>query len=175
MEFFDVVRNRHSIREFLRKEVEEDKIQKILETANSAPSAGNLQAFEIFVIKDKDKKKALSEAAWNQDFVRKAPLVLVFCAHPKRSASRYGNRGEQLYSIQDATIAAAYAQLAVAGLGLGTVWVGAFEDEDVLKILKDDFGVVNGLVPVCILPIGYPKEKGDPSPRRDLNDIVHEI
>lgn len=166
-----MIRNRHSIRAYKDKEVEEDKLQKILEAANSAPSAGNLQAYEIFLIRDPYKKKALSEACLDQEFIAEAPVVLVFCSNPSRSSWKYGKRGEELYSLQDATIAASYAQLAATALGLSSVWVGAFFEREVLKIL----GNPEGLRPVAIIPIGYSAEEPFITGRRKLKDIVHEV
>lgn len=171
MEFFDVIKSRHSIRKFQKKEIEEEKLKKILEAANSAPSAGNLQAYEIFLVRDKEKRRKLARAAYGQDFIEEASVILVFCANPKRSAWRYGSRGKNLYCIQDATIAASYTQLAVTDLGLGSVWVGAFDDEKVLEVL----GNPKDVWPVTIIPIGYPDEKPHITSRRKLNDFVHEI
>lgn len=169
MEFFEVVKKRHSTRAYKDKKVEEEKLQKILEAANSAPSAGNLQAYDVFLVRDKEKKKALARAALNQDFIAEAPVVLVFCANPERSW-RYGERGRTLYSIQDATIAAAYAQLAATALGLSTVWIGAFDENEVLEILGNP-----KVKPVAIIPIGYPAEEPEITSRRKLKDLVHEV
>ena len=171
MEFFDVVKKRRSVRAYSSQAVEKEKLQKILETANQAPSAGNLQTYEIFVIKNQRKKEALAEASLNQRFIAEASIVLVFCANPERSKDKYGKRGGGLYNIQDATIAAAYCQLATTALGLSSVWVGAFDNEEVLKIL----GSPSGLVPVAIIPIGYPAEEPEARPRKSLNKLVHEI
>ncbi len=170
MEFENVVKSRHSIRRFQPKEIEEEKLQKILELTNLAPSAGNLQALEIFVVKDKTKKQLLAQAA-DQDFISEAPVVLVFCSNLPRSSKIYGKRGEQLYSLQDATIAATFAMLTMTDLGLATVWVGAFDDEEVLKVL----GNPEGLVPIAILPVGYAAKKPYTTRRRKLEDLVHGI
>jgi nitroreductase len=171
MDFFEVIRNRHSVRKYKNKPIEEEKMKKILETINSAPSAGDLQAYEIFLVKDLEKKRALAEAALNQDSIVEAPVVLVFCAHPSRSSWRYGNRGEKLYSLQDATIAASYAQLAATALGLASVWIGSFYEDRVLKVI----GNPKGVVPVAIIPIGYPAEEPYTTPRRKLKDLVHKV
>jgi nitroreductase len=137
----------------------------------SAPSAGDLQAYDIFVVRNKKKKYALAKAAGGQSFVSEAPVVLVFCSVPARSSWKYGSRGEQLYAIQDATIAAAYAQLAATALGLGCVWVGAFDEREVHEVL----GQKAGLRAIVIMPIGYPAEKGEETPRRRLEELVHLI
>lgn len=169
MEFFEVLARRHSVRAYLEREVEEEKIDRILRAANSAPSAGNLQAYEIVLVRSREKRRALAEAALGQEFVAQAPVVLVFLINPSRTKWRYGLRGEHLYCIQDATIAASYAQLAATALGLGSVWVGAFDANRVAEIV----GAGRGLVPVAILAIGYPGERPEPTPRRKLRDLVH--
>ena len=169
MELLEVVKRRRSIRAFADRPLEEEKLQRILEIVSLAPSAGNLQAHEIYVVTDRDQKRALAKASLGQEFVAAAPIVLVFCARPERSAGRYGERGRRLYSLQDATIACAYAQLAATALGLGTVWVGAFDDDAVVKVL----GTKAGWRPVAILPIGYPSESPAATPRRGLDDLVH--
>src|SRR4030042_6901255 len=104
MEFVDLVKNRHSIRAFQEKEVEPEKLEKTLNAANRAPSAGNLQAYKICVVKDRKVREELSRAA-NQEFLAEAPVILVFLADPAQSAQKYGSRGEKLYSLQAATIA----------------------------------------------------------------------
>jgi len=129
-----------------------------------------LQAYEIFLVRDEEKKRALAEAALGQEFIAEAPIVLVFCANPSRSASRYGSRGRDLYSIQDATIACSFAMLAATSLGLGSCWVGAFDEEEVKKVLG-----IKEFRPIAILPIGYPAEKPYKTSRRSLKDLVHEI
>ncbi|MEN3037747.1 MAG: nitroreductase family protein [Candidatus Kryptonium sp.] len=171
MNFFEVLRKRRSVRKFKDEPISEDKLKLIYEAINSAPSAGNLQAYEVFVVKDKNKLKQLADAALSQEFIAQAPLALVFCANPARSRWRYGSRGEELYSLQDATIACAYAQLSATALGLGSVWVGAFDEDEVRRIIS----IGKNLIPIAILPIGYPDESPEPTPRREIKDLIHEI
>lgn len=169
--FFQVVRERHSIRAFADRPVAPELLRVILDAANRAPSAGNLQAYEIYAVLNRTRREQLAGAASGQRFVAQAPVALAFLAHPSRSARRYGERGRSLYSLQDATIACAYAQLAATALGLATVWVGAFDDEAVRAVL----GAARGLRPVAILSIGYPGETPEVTPRRPLADLVHYI
>lgn len=171
MEFFEVLRNRKSIRKFKPDEIPEDKLELIYEAINSAPSAGNLQAYEVFVVKDKAKLRQLAKSAFNQDFIAEAPVAFVFCANPLRSSWRYGMRGENLYCLQDATIACAYAQLSATALGLGSVWVGAFNEDEVRRILEID----KKLIPIAILPIGYPAEDPESPARRKIKDLIHKV
>ncbi len=133
MRFQEAVQGRRSIRAFEPRAIEDDKLSLILETVDAAPSAGNLQAYEVVVVKDPDTRQALSRAALGQAQVARAPVVLVFLAHPLRSAAKYGSRGADLYSVQDATIACAYAQLAATDLGLSSCWIGAFSPEPVVN------------------------------------------
>ena len=169
MEFTEVIRNRHSIRNFTDQPVEAEKLQQILETANLAPSAGNLQAYEIYVVMDAKKRDGLSCAALAQEYIAKAPVVLVFCTHPELTNGRYTERGTRLYTVQDATIACTFAMLAATNLGLGCVWVGTFDEKVVRLIL----GAPDSQVPVVILPIGYPGEFPDQHLRRPLEQLAH--
>ncbi len=170
MDFFAVVEDRRSVRAFLDRELEPGKLQQLLDAVNRAPSAGNLQAYEIVLVTNSGHRQALAEAAGNQEYVAQAPVVLVFCAHPARSSSKYEARGEHLYSVQDATIACTYAMLAATALGLATVWVGAFEDEGVSAALD----LPQGWLPVAMLPVGYAARPSRQTPRRNLADLVHE-
>jgi len=170
MEFFETLQRRVSTRAFKSTPVEEEALWKILEAANSAPSAGNLQAYEIVVVRDPVRRRELAHAAVEQWFIAQAPVVLVFLANPQRSRWRYGRRGAELYCLQDATIACAYAQLAATAVGLGSCWVGAFDEEAVRRILA----APSQLRPIAILPIGVPDEAPEPRARRPFGDLVHE-
>lgn len=168
-DFFETVRHRHSVRQFRDdRPVEQEKLHAILEMAAAAPSAGDLQAYRIIVVNSPEARQALATAANRQEFVAKAPISLLFCADPARSADRYGERGRTLFALQDATIAATYAQLAVVAAGLGSTWVGSFEPAELRAAFKLDAG----LEPVAILTIGYPAELPEPTPRRHLDEMV---
>ncbi len=171
MEFFETVEKRKSIRIFLNKEIDNKILDTILKTITLAPSAGNLQSYRIILIKNEKLKRAVAEGALRQQFIAEAPIALVFLADSKRSLIRYGERGDSLYAIQDATIAAAYTQLAVTALGLGSVWVGAFEQEKVAKLI----GAADYEIPITIIPIGYSVEKPERHERRKLSEIVKEL
>jgi nitroreductase len=171
MEFFDVLKTRQSIRSYRNWPVEEEKLALILEAINSAPSAGNLQAYEIYLIRSEEKRQALARASLGQNFISSAPVVLVFGAHPARSAGEYGQRGRMLYATQDASIACTYGMLTASAIGLATVWVGAFADEKV----RDVIGAPEGVIPVAILPIGYAAERPSRTSRRNLEDVLHQV
>jgi len=167
-DIFDVMARRRSVRAFKPDPVDERDLNLILEAAASAPSAGNLQAYTVVVVRDPGVKRELARACWGQEFVAEAPVVLIFLADPKRSARVYGRRGASLYAIQDATIACTFAMLAAHALGYGTCWIGAFNDSAVLRTVEASD---SGLVPVAVLPIGRPAESPRTTPRRRAKEI----
>lgn len=168
MDFFQTVHARQSVRAYQPKPVAPEQLEAILSAANRAPSAGNLQAYEIVVVRDAGTIQQLAKTCFNQGFVAQAPVALVFCADPARSAAKYGPAGESLYCVQDATVATAYAELAAAALGLSACWVGAFAEKDIAALLK----LRAGLRPVALLPIGWPAEQPPRMPRRALTDLA---
>lgn len=151
MNFFELINARHSCREFEEKPIEKEKIDFILNAVQQAPSAGNLQAYFVKVVTDKETAEKLTTSAYGQEFIRQAPLVLVFFTAPELSAAKYGDRGTRLYCIQDATIACTYAQLAATELGLASCWVGAFDVYGVERCMKAEWP----WRAVAMLPIGY--------------------
>ncbi|MGB9792318.1 MAG: nitroreductase family protein [Thermacetogeniaceae bacterium] len=166
----DAIKERRSIRRFKPEVVTKATIEHLLKAAISAPSAGNLQPWFFVVVFNEKVRQELAEAA-GQPFVAKAPVCIVVCAEPERSASRYGKRGRELYCIQDTAAAIENILLAATALGLGACWVGAFNEERVASILE----LKPGLRPVAILPIGYPDEGNKAAPRRPLNEVIRII
>ncbi len=169
MEFDEVVRKRHMVRAFKKKPVDEEKINKILRNAHQAPSAGFLQPQEFVLVRDQGVKKQLAAAALDQDFIADAPVVIVTCADTKRSASRYGRRGIERYSIIDAAYASLLILLTAIDEGLGACFVGAFYDDEVAKVLR----LPEGVIPIGIIPIGYPDQGPEKYPRIPLEKILH--
>ncbi|MFH1784949.1 MAG: nitroreductase family protein [Candidatus Micrarchaeota archaeon] len=171
MKFYDVLQNRHTCRDFTDKPVETQKIKNIINATMGAPSAGNLQAYKIYIVQSQEQKESLLSATNYKEFMTKAPLILIFVADQKQSESKYGARGFELYSVQDATIATTYAQLAATAEGLASVWVGAFEPLEVSRVIN----LMAYEVPVAILAIGYQNGPVKPTTRRPIEDMVKEI
>ncbi|GAB6040492.1 nitroreductase family protein [Endothiovibrio diazotrophicus] len=169
-DFFETVRHRHSVRLYQSDmPVEAEKLHAVLEAACAAPSAGDLQAYRIIVVTRDEERQRLARVAGDQPFLSQAPVTLVFCTDAARSGERYGERGEKLYAVQDATIAAAYAQLAVVAAGMASTWVGYFDNAEVAELLE----LEPGLEPVAMLAVGYSAELPEPTPRRPMDDVVH--
>jgi nitroreductase len=159
-DLFEAIRERRSERHFKPDPVPDDTVRRIVECGLKAPSAGNMQPWQILIVKRPELKADLSKAAFGQKFVEDAPVVIVVLADPDRSASKYDNRGSELYSIQDTAACVQNMLLAVVGFGLGACWVGAFNEQAAAEVLS----LPGHLRPVAMVPIGYAKER--PRPRR---------
>lgn len=158
MEVFECIMSRRSVRKYEKKDVPNELIGRILRAGISAPSAGNIQPWEFIVVKEKKTKKDLSLAALRQRHVEEAPVMIVVCADPEKSADRYGDRGRNLYCIQDTAAAIENMLLTVNDLGLGACWIGSFDEERVKAILN----IPEKLKPVALIPLGFPIEYEKP-------------
>ncbi|MEM2869832.1 MAG: nitroreductase family protein [Thermoplasmata archaeon] len=168
MELVEAIEGRRSVRAFKNEELPEGFIEEAVRVGNLAPSAGNLQARDFVVVRDAGTKKRLAEAALGQDFIAEAPVVLVVCANARRIA-HYGERGRELYMLQDTAAAIENILLYVHSKGLGSCWVGAFNDAEVSEALD----LPNWVRPVAILPIGVPAERPAKRRRLALSEILH--
>ena len=151
MDILKAIKERRSIRNFQKKDIPQKIVDKLIDALICAPSAGNLQARKFFFVKDAKLKEEIAAAALNQDFIAESPLVIVGCTD-SRISGRYGERGVYLYSIQDVAASIMGMMLVAHENGLGTVWVGAFREEEVFDLLK----LPGNLRPVSIVPVGYP-------------------
>ncbi len=165
----DAIRERRSVRRYQARPVPDATLGRLLESAVLAPSAGNVQAWHFYVVKDDERRQAVAAAAHNQLFVAQAPVVLVVCADVPRMAQRYGARGTGLYLFQDTAAAVQNILLAATAFGLATCWVGSFDEQAVTEALGADAG---RLRPMAIIPVGYPAEEPSPRPRRPLDEVV---
>ena len=169
MDVLEAIKGRRSIRAFKSQAVSTEMVERLIDAARWAPSAGNIQPWEFIIVRNPEIKRNLAKAALNQSFIEEAPVVIVVCADEIRSSQGYGFRGKTLYCIQDTAAATQNIHLAAYSLGLGTCWVGAFNEEEARKILE----IPQGVRPVAIIPVGYPAEKPPARNRRPLNQIIH--
>lgn len=183
---WEAIETRRSIRNFAPDDVPDEMIEQILEATRLAPSAGNRQPWSFSVVKDKEVRKELRRICWNQRFIEEAPVVIVCFGDLERyfqvgrSASRYqkylGSSDTSLisqkltFAIANTFIAIEHLVLMATALGLGTCWVGGFDDASEFNRL---FGLADNLIPVAVIPVGYPVDDiTPPRPRRDLEDIL---
>ena len=164
MEFFKLIAKRYSVRSYLPKPVEDEKINKILEAANLAPTADNRQPFQIIIIHTKGREEKLKRI-YNKDWFVQAPIVICICAVPSQAWSRMDGKN---YCDVDATIVMDHLILAAADLGLGTCWIAAFDPQAAIEILQ----LPNDVEPIAFTPLGYFVEKLKRKKRKDLTELV---
>jgi nitroreductase len=171
---FDCMRESHSVRSFQQKDIPEPTLTRILEAGCWAPSAGNVQPWYFFVVKNKEVKQRVAEACFEQHQIEDSPISIVILADPARSNERYGERGAQLYCLQDTAAAVENMILAAYGLGIATCWVGAFDEIRVQEAVE----APPRLRAVAILCLGYSNEVNDrPAKERlrvaEVTKIIH--
>lgn len=169
MDVFEAIKGRRSIRVFKKDDVSHGNIEKLIDAARWAPSAGNIQPWEFITVRKLGLKRRLVKATLGQSFVEEAPVVIVVCANEDLSSEGYGARGKTLYCIQDTAAAIQNILLAAYSIGLGACWIGAFDEEEAREILR----VPAGIRPVAIIPVGYPGETASRPIKRPMDQFVH--
>ena len=165
-----VIRKRKMIRKYDQsREVPDKIINKLIDNASRAPSAGHTQVQEFVVIKEPSIKRKLMLASVNQEQVEEAPVLIVVCSNTSRSVGRYGERGKEFYSIIDGAFASMLILLTATNEGLGASFVGAFNDEKVSEIL----GLPEHVRPIGIIALGYSDEKPVRLERIQRDRLIH--
>lgn len=170
MDIIEAIKKRRSIRQFKDRPIPVEILDALKESLIWAPSAGNLQSRLFYFIFDPSKKRALAEVALFQYFIAEAPLVVGACTDLGIERS-YGSRGRDLYAIQDVAASIQNLLLTAQSHGLGTCWIGAFNEEEAANIIQ----VPRGYRIVSLVPVGYPAEDPPPPPRVRKKDAIIEI
>jgi nitroreductase len=163
-----LLRRRRMVRRFRSTPVTDAQVQRLLDAATRAPSAGHTEPWAFLVVRNPKLRAQLGRAAFGQTWLVEAPVSIVPCADIARARRRYGERGER-YALIDTAFASMHLLLAVAAEGLGACFVGAFDDVEVKRLLR----LPAALLPLAVIPVGYPAEKPGSQKRRSLSDIVH--
>lgn len=166
MSVLDVIRQRRSVRVYKKDPIPEEILLRVLEAARLAPSGKNLQPWKFVIVRDAKLKKKLAEASNKQSFIAMAPLIVVACGFPGecyRSVGRY-----MLSWPVDVTIALEHMILQAQEEGLGTCWIGSFEEKEVKSIL----GVPDLARVLALTPLGYPGEVPEFRGRKSLAEII---
>ena len=169
MDFYEVIRTRRSVRSYKPDPIPKDVLRRVLEAARIAPSGSNRQPWRFIIVEDEDLKRRLAEACSNQYFIAEAPVVIVACGYNIRY-NRGGYMGD-MSMLVDVSIAFTHLILAARVEGLGTCWIGSFDNEEVKKILN----IPKDVNVVAITPLGYPKREdafAEPGPRKALEEIT---
>ena len=168
MDALEALKTRCSIRRFTDLELTDEQIQELLKVMVAAPSAGNKQPWRIYVVRDEKIKRKLTIGAGDQGFIDEAPVVFVICRVPEESAARYRQQGRDFYSIQDTAAMTQNLLIAAHAMGLAACWVGAFNDSAIVAAID----CPQGVLPVAIVPVGYPAVAGIIRGRRPLDTVV---
>jgi len=165
---YELISTRRSIRKYRSDPVSEEQIRRVLEAARLAPSWKNLQCWRFIVIRSEEGKVGLLSAFDDTNPGKKAitaaPVVIALCADPQAS----GQKGDRMYYLVDAGITMEHLILAAWEEGLGTCWLGEFDE----SAAKAALGVPEGWRVVALTPLGYPDQHPKPRPRKTLEEIV---
>ena len=168
MDIFQVFRDRRSIRKYKDTPVEREMIEQVLDAARLAPSWKNLQCWRFLILTDPARKEALLSAFAEDNPGRKAflqaPVAIVICGDPAESDVSHGVD----YYVADAAIAFEHICLAAHAVGLGTCWMGLFDEAD----MKAKLGIPDHMRVVGVTPLGYPDQEPKSRPRKDLKEIA---
>jgi nitroreductase len=164
MDVIECIKSRCSVRSYQEVEVEEDKLLQVLEAGRRAPSARNLQEWKFVVVRDAQLRRQLVDAAGGQGFVGEAPVVIVACATKSDHIMSCGHPSHLI----DVAIAIDHMALAARELGLGTCWIGAFNQDAVRKVL----GIPKSVEVIELLPLGYPSSWPSATSRKPLEEVV---
>lgn len=154
MDFDKVIKERHSTRHFLPKDVSFHKVISIIEAGTYAPAAGNIFTTRVIIVTNPEIKLKLVDAAAGQQFLSQVPYVFVVCSDPSQAARSYGKRAD-LYMSQQAGAAIENMLLKATELGVDTCWVGAFDETTVKRLLH----IPDHVKVEALMPIGYSEEK----------------
>jgi nitroreductase len=166
LDVFEAIKKRRSVRSYLEKPVEEEKLMRVLEAARLSPSAVNFQPWHFIVVKDKTAREKLFKA-YARNWLATAPIIIVICASPEKAWRR--SDGEEFWKI-DAAIAMQSLVLTATSEGLATCWIGAFDE----KKAREALGIPAHIRVVVMTPLGYSAEKMGPvAERKAIEQIVH--
>jgi nitroreductase len=167
MDLYDAIRSRTSIRKYRPDPIPEEALDRILDAMRSAPSACNNQPWHFVLVQELEQRGRLAQACRGQSFLAEAPLIVVGCG---REPEAYQNMGGYWNSLAvDLAIALDHLTLAAAAEGLGTCWIGAYDEDQVRAVL----GIPPDVRVIALLPVGYPAVEPRATPRKSLDEIVY--
>jgi len=168
-DILELIKSRRTIKSYEPKFVNWDYLSKILDAGRHAPCCGNIQNWKFIVVLDPSQKQDLAIAAYEQYEIALAGALIVVCAEPEKAERYYGLRGERLYTTQNCAAAVQNMLLEAHSLGLGTTWIGAFDEEAVRASCK----IPHDIRPQAIIAVGFPKEVPEKPPKYPLETLVY--
>jgi nitroreductase len=164
-----LIKRRKSVRKYQDKDVPNELLEKILDSARYTPSAGNYQPWEFIIVRNQSLKSDLTEGCYDQKWMLSAPVFIVACINSRLAGAVYKERGLRLYGIQAVAAAIQNMLLTAESLGLGTCWVGAFSEIIVSRVLQ----CPEYARPCAIITLGYSCDESIKAPRQDMKEYVH--
>jgi nitroreductase len=168
-DILELIKTRRNIKRFLPKYVSWEKISRMIDAARHAPSCGNVQNWKFLVVFDPSIKEKVAAAAYEQYELVQAPILIVVCGEPDKAERYYGLRGERLYTVQNCAAAIQNMLLEAHSLGLGTRWIGGFDEE----AIKSMFKIPSDVRPQAIIAVGYAAEVPQRPPKYPLETIIY--
>lgn len=163
MELDNIIHTRRTCRDFKKKDISIGTIGEVLDISRFAPSAGNIQNWYFIIVKDSEKKEALADICKGQAWIADAPALIIICNKSEECTNKFKEKGEK-FSIQNCAIISSYITLKATDLGLGTAMIGAFDEDQVRRVLD----IPNNICPEGIIAIGYPNSLDEDQEREDL-------
>lgn len=164
MDLYDAIKSRYSVRSYLNKPVEQEKLDRILEAARLAPSGSNRQPWKFVVVRDAETRKKLVSACSNQEFVGQAPVVIAAVGLTPDRIMSCGVPGDPV----DVAIALEHVALAATAEGLGTCWIGAFHQDQTRGLL----GIPANAKVIEVMTLGYPADHPEPKIRKPVEELA---
>jgi nitroreductase len=164
MELIEIIKRRRSIRAYENKKVERELLVRVLDAGRLAPSARNLQDWKFIVVRNLDMRTKIAHACKSEDFVKEAPVVIAACG---TNPDYVMSCGQKAYPI-DISIALTHMMLRAEDLGLGTCWLGAFNERRVKELLR----IPNKVRIVALLTLGYSRFQPHPKNRKPLDEVI---
>lgn len=168
-DILELIKERRNVKSFITKFVSWETISKVLDAGRYAPSCGNIQNWKFIVVMKPEGKQMLAELSHEQYEIAQAAVLIVVCGEPEKAERYYGERGRNLYSIQNCAAAVQNMLLEAQSLGLSTRWVGAFDEGGV----KESLGIPSEVSPQAIVALGYAKEIPSKPPKYPLETLVY--
>lgn len=170
MDVLDLIKERRSVRDYKEKLVDKEKLFRILEAGRWSPSSGNVQNWRFIVVTDDGLKMKLSEACLGQYWLTSVPVIIIVASDDSKLRMLFGSRGEKTYSVQNCSVAMMNMMLEAQSIGLNTSWVGAYDEEKILRLLR----VENPDVSIRgLIALGYASKIPSPPRRLDLDKLVY--
>ncbi len=167
-DILELIKSRRTIRKYLPKHVDWERVSRVLDAGRHAPSSGNLQNWAFIVVCEPDLRKQIAEACLQQWWMMEAPVHIVVVGEPAKAERYYGVRGERLYTIQNCAAAIENMLLEAHSLGLGTAWVSAFDEDALRRIIRGE----EFIRPQGVITLGWPAEIPSKPPKYPLESVV---